>query len=197
MLPDFPEVKEFYQKRLNELLTRFMGSHPLLSQMREHSYREGTANSIQRESGEEVSSGMKKLEELLKIDSKDIAEQGPLAFIQPLKNMADSINEKRMEMVLRDIHEATEVTGNVLDTKGEQLSHDHLLQMLEKITIPFDESGNPLMPSMVVNENLMKKLQERIPEWEADPENKRKFEELMQTKKKEWDDRESHRKLVD
>jgi len=41
------------------------------------------------------------------------------------------------------------------------------------------------------------KIEERIPEWEANPDYKKQFEEVIEAKRKEWNDRESHRKLVD
>jgi len=48
-----------------------------------------------------------------------------------------------------------------------------------------------------VSPNLGAKLKEKLPEWEANSEYKKRFEDLIERKRKEWNDRESNRKLVD
>ena len=53
------------------------------------------------------------------------------------------------------------------------------------------------MPQLVVSPQMGATLREKIPEWEKDLEHKKKFDELIEKKRKEWNDRESHRKLVD
>lgn len=197
MLPDFPEVKKFYQESLDQMLRRFLKSDPLLSQVNEHSYTEGLKNSIANESEEETHSEMKEIGEEIRVSTQDIVDQGPAAFIEHYKKLAATINQRRTQMMLQMVEEGAKKVGNTLSRKGQPFNPDHFLMMLEKVIIPFDDEGNPHLPVLVGGQKFMEEIRDKIPEWEADPLLKAKFDEVIKKKKAEWDDRESYRKLVD
>jgi hypothetical protein len=81
--------------------------------------------------------------------------------------------------------------------KGQPFTFELFLETLEKISIDFDDQGNPYLPTVVVSPELGAKLKSKLPEWEANPDYDKRFKELIERKRKEWNDRESHRKLVD
>lgn len=79
------------------------------------------------------------------------------------------------------LSQVTDFTGNVIDGKGKGLSHEMLLEMLEKIHIDFDQEGNPLLPSIAIHPDMAKSF-EKLKADEA--LYKVKFEEII-TKKRE------------
>jgi hypothetical protein len=57
------------------------------------------------------------------------------------------------------LSQVTDFTGNVIDGKGKGVSHEMLLEMLEKIHIDFDEAGNPQFPSLVIHPDMAKSFE--------------------------------------
>jgi hypothetical protein len=88
-------------------------------------------------------------------------------------------------------------TGNVISGKGKPFTFDHFLEALEKMLIDFDEDGNPFMPSILISPEDWERIKSDFPKWDTDPENKKKIQSIINKKRDEWYDRESHRKLVD
>src|SRR2546428_740630 len=62
-----------------------------------------------------------------------------------------------------------------------------------------DGDGQPDLSfiRIVVHPELGRLLQEKGPEWEADPAFQKRRDEIIARKRIEWSDRESNRKLVD
>jgi hypothetical protein len=54
------------------------------------------------------------------------------------------------------ISQVSDFTGNVIDGKGKGVTHELLIEMLEKIHIDFDRDGNPIMPSIVIHPDMAK-----------------------------------------
>jgi len=61
----------------------------------------------------------------------------------------------------------------------------------------FDESGNWQRPTFVLNPIQAPRLRKELERMETEPNLIRRFEELLVQKKRDWDDREANRKLVD
>jgi hypothetical protein len=94
------------------------------------------------------------------------------------------------------INKATEETGNVVrDNKG--LTAETFFAVIEKIQIPFDEEGNPEMPTMVIDPRNTEAARKLIQDSENNPEHKKRMEKLLAKKKKEYDAEQASRKLVD
>ena len=62
--------------------------------------------------------------------------------------------------------------------------------------IDFDEKGNPILPTIVLHPDMMKRIEGKLAEWESDPELQARRKNILAKKKEEWRDRESNRKLV-
>lgn len=133
----------------------------------------------------------------LEVNHPDLIERGPIALVEGLKKLADELSSQQSQMVFERLNQITAKTGNVVDAGGQAINPDLLLQMLEKIEIDFSEDGQPRLPTLVVTPKQGEKLREKMPEWEKDEHYNRKFKELIERKRQEWHDRESHRKLVD
>lgn len=107
----------------------------------------------------------------------------------------ESLARDQERMLYETIEKVTEETGNVVDGRGQPLSYDFILASLEQIQIDFDESGNPKMPTLVVNP----KVAERLRELDQSPEKaafEKSLKELMSKKWVMWREREADRILV-
>jgi hypothetical protein len=107
------------------------------------------------------------------------------------------MKKQQAQLFFTKIEEATEKTGNIVDGKGKPFSPEFFLEALDKILIEFDDQGQPYLPTMFVSPELGNRIKDKLPEWESDPNHKKQFDELINKKRAEWNDRESHRKLVD
>ena len=133
----------------------------------------------------------------LEVNHQDLIERGPIALVEGLKKLAEELSSQQSKMVFERLNQITAKTGNIVDAGGQAISPDLILQMLEKIEIDFNEDGQPQLPTLVLSPEYYERLKEKMPEWEKDEHYNRKFNELIQRKRQEWHDRESHRKLVD
>lgn len=197
MLPDFPVIKLKLGEAINKYLQNRVRQDPLFSQIRQERHFEGSRMSSAIGGGEFEQTGYKKMQGDVSVKTKDIIEKGPLAFIEEMQKTIEEIQKQMSETLFDKMREITEKTGNIVNARGQEFSFDHFLELLEKMQIDFDEHGNPSMPTLVVSPELGVKLQHKIKEWKANEEYNKKYDNLIARKRKEWNDRESNRKLVD
>ena len=197
MLPDFPSIKKRIQEVITQNFQDQIRQEPFLSQFKVRHVFEGNKMSIKTENGELDQIDYRKIYSGLPIDRKDVIARGPIVFNESIQNIAEDMIRQEVRIIFDKVDEITEKTGKVINGKGRPFTHDLLLELLEKIQIDFDDDGNPYMPALVVSPDTFLKLKEKLPEWEANPEYKKKFEEIISKKRREWHDRESHRILVD
>ena len=133
----------------------------------------------------------------LEVNHQDLIERGPIALKEGLENVAKELSSQQSKMILEHLNQITAKTGNVVDAGGQAINPDLILQMLEKMEMDFSEDGQPRLPTLVGSPEYYERLKEKMPEWEKDEHYNRKFNELIERKRQEWHDRESHRKLVD
>lgn len=197
MLPDFPKLKGKIVETINRYLQDLVRQEPLLSQFREERVFEGNKMSSNTENGQSNQSSYKKLSASYSIKREDVITKGPTVFIENIKNVAEEIKKQQAELVFNKLSEVTNETGNVVDAKGKPFTFELFMELLEKIEIDFDDQGKPSMPMLVVSPELGIKLKDLLPKWKANPEYTKRFQEVIEKKRKQWSDRESNRKLVD
>ena len=149
-------------------------------------------------SGETEESNFKHISGGLDVNLQDLIERGPIAFVEGLETLARELSSQQSNMIFERLNQTTAKTGNIINTGGQAINPDHILQMLETIELDFTEDGQLRPPTLVLpTPEDCERLKEKLPEWEKDEHYKRKFAELIERKRQEWHDRESHRKLVD
>jgi len=77
------------------------------------------------------------------------------------------------------IEKVTEETGNVFDGRGDALSLDLFLDMLEKLEFPVDEAGNPTGLQLVVNPDMAERLKNLPP---PTPEQEERHKAILKKK---------------
>jgi len=197
MLPDFPNIKRKNRELVNKYLQAQVRQDPLLSEIREKSHFEGNRISSIDATGESTESTYRKVSSQYSIRREDVIAKGPMAFIENIKNVAEEIKKQKAKLLFDRLNEVTEKTGNMVDGKGGPFTFELFMELLGKIVIEFDGRGNPILPTLVISPEMGAKLKHKLPEWDANPEYKKRFDEIIERKRKEWDDRESDRKLVD
>lgn len=197
MLPDFPKTKRKLGEAIDKYLQYLIRQDPLLSEIREERHFEGNRMSSITENGQLGQSAYEEISAGYSIRREDIIVKGPMAFVENIHSVAEKMKKQKAKLLFDKFKEVTDKTGNIVDAKGRPLTFKLLMQLLEKISIDFDDHGNPFLPTLVISPAMGAKLKHKLPEWEANPEYKKKLEELIARKREEWNDRESHRKLVD
>jgi hypothetical protein len=197
MLPDYPEFK----KRLTRLLLRRLDeqirSEPMLQQVRRIQYFEGDSYQSGVESGEVSGAKFTEVAAAFTPNRTAVIEKGPGAIVDNIDEIAKDIQKQQAELIFTHIASTSEKAGTSVDAKGRPFDFDMFIEALERIQIEFDEEGKPLMPSFYVNQIVAQKIAAQIPEWKRNPDYKRRMDDLIEQKRKEWRDRESRRRLVD
>ena len=77
------------------------------------------------------------------------------------------------------------------------LKFQQVLKTWGKMEISFGDDGKPVWPTIPEGNDLHAEFRIKMPEWLKDPEFKRHIEELISRKRKEFDEREARRRLVE
>ena len=197
MLPDFPKIKRKWSAMFVRMIKERVHQGSIVSQIRKVRHFEGDGMTVTDSTGETEESNYELFSGALEVNHQDLIERGPIALVEGLKKLAEELSSQQSKMVFERLNQTTDKTGNIVDAGGQAINPNLLLQMLERIEIDFSEDGQPRFPTLVVSPENYDKLREKMLEWEKDEHYKRKFDELIERKRQEWHDRESHRKLVD
>jgi hypothetical protein len=87
--------------------------------------------------------------------------------------------------------------GMPLEWKIGELQFDQLLAIWEKMEVDFGNDGLPRWPTIVLHPEARAEVMAKLPQWHEDPECRKKWAALVLQKRKEFDERETRRRLVD
>lgn len=197
MLPDFPNLKEKFLKvlidRMKNIQFEQMGP---LSEIRRNKIFEGRKIIMIRDDGSIDEIKLKRHTAEIKISSNKIESSKPEDIIMKFDKAAIELSSQLSKTTYTRIEEVTEQVGNVIDLKGKPFSIERFFEMLQKIMIEFDENGLPCLPTFVCGDKGDRPIKEVLSQLETNRKYKKRHEEIMETKKEEWRDREINRKLV-
>jgi len=197
MLPDFPKIKKKHVESINKYLKELIHQDPLFSGIRVEHHFEGSRMSYKTVDGEPNETEYQAASSEFQVKREDVIAKGAMAYVENLRDAAEEMKRQKAGYFFEKMKEVTDRTGNVVNGKGHPFSFELFVESIKKIWIDFDEDGKPIMPTMVVSPELGEKLRVILPEWEKNPEYKKTIDDIIDKKRKEWNDRESHRKLVD
>ena len=204
MLPDYPKTKRYIQKRFQNLIQKEIRDNPLLSLIKYRDVHEGSTYSITSEDGYTQKGAYKNISAIsakFEISQEEMILKGPEALFSRVRQIAEEMINQSHHDFVKVMEEATERTGNIVDAKSKSFSPELILAALDKVSIDFDEFGNPILPALIVSPEQFEKIKKEIPEWESDPILTIKYNILrkliIDKKRQEWIDRESSRQLVD
>ena len=198
MLPDFPILKRKIQKKAEKDMQEQIQQDPILSQLKREMLFEGNRSSIKNENGEIEESGYKGISAPLSVEREDVINKGHIAFVENIRGeMIGEVRRQQIRQFFDTVEKATEKSGNVVNAKGQPITFELFLELFKKMQVDFDEEGNPHELTFAMHSSMFAKIKDKLYEWETNPEYKEKYEKILEKKRKEWYDRENHRKLVD
>jgi len=197
VLPDFIPVKKKISKVLTSYLRKKLQSEPFIGQLRHKVQHEGDRIVMKTYDGSIDKIEYKTLGSEFNIQTEEIIKEGPNAFIKHIDKLVEDLIKQKSKVVFQKLNEITSKTGNVVNLHGEPFTPEKLLEALDKIQMEFDEDGRPTNLTIVMHPDLWNKIKDKIPEWEADTEFRKKHDAIIEKKRREWLDRENNRKLVD
>jgi hypothetical protein len=100
------------------------------------------------------------------------------------------------EAFYRSMSETLDRAGQSISAQGRPLSAEHILEMLTKIQIDFDQSGTPRLPEIHIHPRMQEAADKAMRELQTNAELGRQWEALIVQKKEEWRAREASRRLV-
>lgn len=109
----------------------------------------------------------------------DVIQEGRIEeFIEQLHKAASEFVGQLQKFFIQSMSEVIEAAGNVTDAKGEELTFDHFLEMLERLEIRSDEDGMLNLPTLMMNADMEEKLRKL----EITPEQKQRYIDLLRRK---------------
>lgn len=198
-MPNFPKVKSQLEREVGEKLRKEQKkarNKTFLSHWKYYYFSEGNRISHKDPKGNLIEDGFIDISKPMSVKTEKIIEEGHKAFEDVIPKTVKEVVEEEERITLEVLEKVTEKTGNIINAKGKEF-HEWVLDTLERMPLDFDERGNltskiDIIVSPENEEAIKKKMAERMT-----PELKKRSEQLILKKRKEWHDRESNRKLVD
>lgn len=199
MLPDYPALKRKLNEKFEDIVrNKIQEEEPLLSEIRKSIIQEGNSLAITSSDGYSNKTSYQEFVTHFQISFEEIIKKGPEAFYSRVSEISKDMAGKMAKHTIAVLEKVTERTGNVVKSeKGEGITPKLILDVLEKMEISFDASGNPIMPTLIVTPEDYRKLTETKLDLESAQQLEKRRKEVIEKKRKEWVDRESNRKLVD
>lgn len=190
MLPEFPRATEAIHKVWDKLMFAALGfSDPLISQIPIRPQKEGN-----RAAWGDSPITYKKKSVSYKW-SPEVGKGMPTEkfFDMPL-DLGKQMALKQAKDVFKLIKKPTPHTGTVGKDEGP-FDLDLWISKMESFEINFDENGGPLWPQFFLREDARAEILQSMNS--PTPEQLQKMDELIAKKRKEFDEREARRRLVD
>jgi hypothetical protein len=185
----------------NEAIGKLMvnvvrNSHPLFRQMGESIMYEGDSGEIVGES-DIATSDFATIKGHFRIEHDTIRKVSLEAFRSALEKGSLEIHQSQHTALFEQMNQVLEKTNRTFDAGGQLLSWELFLSMWEHVEFIFDQDGNWLPQTLVVDPRMMPRLQHIAAEVENDAIKKQQWRELLDRKRREFDAKEANRKLVD
>ena len=189
----FPELEEKLNRLIEQVLNNVISrSSPLIKSIERFHYFEGNKSLIRRPSGEEEETEKRYSSGKTEIPVEEILYGNIENIFKHYEQAAVGVSYEQEKSLLESIERTVQDTGNVVDAKGQPLSPEIILQIMEKVEINFTEDGKSMTSSFAWSPNLREKLQPLL----DDLVKTKEYKELIERKRNEWRDREANRTLV-
>lgn len=197
MFPSFINTKVKLRFKFERELRIQINEHPRLPKIRQQYIHEGDILVTRSIDGYEDRDSMKEFQTRFEASEEEMIENGPPIIFSKIPELVEEMVAQRFKALFDKMEDVTRRTGNIVDGKGAGLTPDLIMETLEKIDISFDENGNPHLPTLYISPDVSKKMGENDDLWKETPEMVQKMTKLIEKKRREWNDRQDRRKLVD
>lgn len=112
-------------------------------------------------------------------------------YIQFLVDISESQRKSLARHFFKNISEITDATGQTVNAKGQPLTVDLILDLLEKVEFGFDDDGNPQYPTLVLPPAAI----ERLKKLEFTPEQEKRRQQIIEEKRARFNASKRTRRL--
>lgn len=201
MLPDFNSTKKKLEISIFSVASLKAKEGPIISKVNRKMVFEGKKHSIIDSSGDFIEKSYEKVASEFSVTLDEVLERGIYIFVEKSFEASNEIADKTTEGLINEISNVTSKTGNEIDASG-MLFTEAYLNGLKNMYVEFDEKGNPYLPTLFLHPETYKKVDNQLREHFKENQRNiiqynKKLEDIIELKRKEWNDRQSNRKLVD
>ena len=112
-------------------------------------------------------------------------------YIHFLVDISESQRKSLARNFFKNISEITDATGRSVDAKGQPLTVDLILDLLEKVEFGFDDDGNPQYPTLVLPPDAIEKLKKL----RFTPDQEKRWIEIIEEKRARFNASKRTRRL--
>ncbi len=191
MLPEFPKARRKTHEMWSEaLFAAFHGIDPFIAQIPVRVQKEGNLAFI---GGGDME--YKKCSATSSFPVRDAEGMSLDEFLGTAINLGSELGGQQAKRILEAMSKPSP-RAMPLQWDGP-LTFQQILDTWEKMEIDFGDDGLPKWPTVVLNKKAHTEFKEKLPGWLEDSKCKQKWAELVERKRKEFDEREARRRLVD
>lgn len=198
MLIDFPSIKselsKIFMQVFNQAAQAELGPFQGIKRTMQHEGSDGTYSTVD---GTVRKKDYQRMEVNYRIEYKDVPDMTLENVFSLFQQKGKEMGEQMGRYMFKTVDEITKESGNIVDSHGKPFSLDLMFETIEKMQIPFDEQGNPVMPTLVIHPNMSPRLKEIMEKEEVVKEYEERHKKLIEQKRKEWNEEQNSRKLVD
>lgn len=192
MLPEFSKAR----LAMHELWNRAMfaglnGSDPFLNEIPVRMQREGGRANVGGSDMEYKRCSVQHTFEVRNAKGMSLDE-----FIKIPYKMGQEMAAQQVQSVFQTLQEPTKYSRAVSWEAGK-LTFTQLLEIWQSMEINFDANGMPKWPTMVLRPESMTEMHEKFEIWHNDPSCRAQWQEVINNKLIEFNEREARRRLVD
>jgi hypothetical protein len=141
--------------------------------------------------GKELLTPLQQISSTIEISLEAIAKYD----LEILVKNVHEFTQERINMMHRimynTVEQVTTLVGNTVNGGGKPFNPDLLLDMLEKVYVPFDEKGEPIVPTIVMHPDVYKKSKDI----QFTKEQEKRQKQILEKKKKEYYAKKRYRNL--
>ncbi|MGH7982554.1 MAG: hypothetical protein ACREFF_05340 [Candidatus Udaeobacter sp.] len=198
MLPHFPNAYKEMRELFNaQMFDAMHTAAPMLLQIPVRPQREGRESSFQDEGGKVRVIDFQRQTAAVEIKTENARGMTLEEFVSAARKPGTELGTKIALDIYSTIGAATEEVGNVINARGGPFTFDLLLACIEKVQLDFLPDGRPRFPELHLGAAAYTDVQRQLPEWNRDPECRKRFEEVLRRKREEFLERETRRRLAD
>jgi hypothetical protein len=197
MLPDITPLKKDIAETLRTVLKQRVRYHMgAFNESPRHYIKEGNRIVTVRPDGTTDETKLKSSEAEIIMSHDDVRDLNFQMRSEKLDAAAHEMAAQMSEHLFNILGEAVERVGNKVDGKGKPLGPEAFLEMLDKLQLEFKDDGTHENLSIIIPPNLMEKAHVTAEQLQNDPAYRKRYEEIITNKRREWRAREAARKLV-
>jgi len=187
---NIPEYEPAALRFITEVMQGFLGVDPLFSGIeRDYTTHRGPIRNVPGDTPLDQSMFEVSGESSISWDS---IRNGKIdEYTHFLVDMSESQRKSLARHFFKNISEITDATGRTVNAKGQPLTVDLILDLLEKVEFGFDDDGNPQYPTLVLPPGAI----ERLKKFQFTPEQEKRRKQIIEEKRARFNASKRTRRL--